>query len=126
MERRVFERRFNGLDPRPAKASTTLVEPIAVVPEPPRPAAAPRAPDRTAVIVGFALLTVLALAGAVVVGRRPGDGGVAGAKAPERPAAPSYADAALEAELHEMIAEARARSLLDGEPENAREPAAPR
>jgi hypothetical protein len=63
----------------------------------------------------------LALAGAAfaVRRRRRGDGGVVAAVAPATPPAPAYADPAVDAELHEIIAEAKARELLGDEREPA-------
>ena len=65
------------------------------------------------------LVAIAALAGVLLARRRDSGGAVVADEHPDAPAAPSYADAAMEAELHEMIAEARAREVLaadqDGE-----------
>lgn len=66
-------------------------------------------------------MALAAVAAAIVVARRRrGHDGVANAAPPASPAAPSFADASLEAELHEMISEARARALLAAEPADER------
>jgi hypothetical protein len=107
---RSFERRFNGLEPRatrPSPAAREVVEATPVVrPQVAEPAAS------VPLLVLFGLLTVGGLAAAVLLGRRRGGAGVVTDAPPERPVAPAYADAAVEAELHEIIAEARARQLL--------------
>lgn len=65
------------------------------------------------------LVAVAALALVLLARRRDSGGAVVADEQPDAPAAPSYADAAMEAELHEIIAEARAREMLavdeDGE-----------
>jgi hypothetical protein len=88
----------------------------------PRATAAPApSPD------GFALPPLLlALAGLAVAGgallvarRRGGDGGVAVGAGPAPAPLPASADPAVDAELHEIIAEAKARELLADEREPA-------
>ena len=108
---RSFERRFNGLEPRAARPSPATPEAVVAAPAV-RGEAAESAPSVPLLLL-LGLLTVGGLAAAVLVGRRRGGaGGVVTGAPPERPAAPAYADAAVEAELHEIIAEARARRLL--------------
>jgi hypothetical protein len=105
---RSFVRRFNGLEPRMARGSSLPAE---------QPVAGLRAdPASPGGVVFMALLSVLALVGLVAVGvmakRRHGDEGAEAHTAGPRPPAPSLADAVIEAELHEIISEARARELL--------------
>jgi hypothetical protein len=107
---RSFERRFNGLEPRASRPSLVTREAVEAT-----PAVRPEVTGPTAsvpLLVLFGLLTAGGLAAVVLVGRRRGGGGVVAGAPPQRPAAPRYADAAVEAELHEIIAEARARELL--------------
>ena len=106
----AFERRFNGLEPRAARPSPTTPEAVEVKPAVRTEATEPGASGPLLVL--FGLLTAGALAAVVLLGRRRGAGGVVTDGPLERPAAPTYADAAVEAELHEIIAEARARRLL--------------
>jgi len=104
---RSFERRFNGLEARAAKPSASAVDPIAVT-------ARPAVAERPFGLPAGLLLGLLAVAG-ITVGlliRRRGAGGAAAVGRPGAPIAPTYADSAMEAELHEMISEARARELL--------------
>jgi hypothetical protein len=105
---RSFSRRFNGLEPRVARGSSLPAE---------HPVAGLRAdPASPGSVMFMSLLSVVALIALAAVGvmvrRRHGDDGVVAlAEDPRRPA-PCHADASMEAELHEMISEARARELL--------------
>jgi len=72
----------------------------------------PRTLPPLAAVLGILAIVGLAAATTLMRRRRPGSGGVATAPRPATPAAPSFADASLEAELHEMISEARARAVL--------------
>ena len=106
---RSFERRFNGLEPRAARGSLTTPEAVEAPPAAGAEAAESAAPVPLVVVLG--LLTAGTLVAVLLVGRRRGTGGGVAEAPPERPAAPTYADA-VEAELHEIISEARARQLL--------------
>ena len=106
---RSFERRFNVPEPRAARPSLTAPEAVAVTAV--RTEAAEPVTSIPLLVV-FGLLTAGALAAVVLLGRRRGTGSVVAEAPPEQPAAPTYADAAVEAELHEIISEARARQLL--------------
>lgn len=107
---RSFERRFNGLEPRAARPSATPLDTDAVAPA---VRTAPAEPTASVPLVAvFGLLTLGGLVAVVLLGRRRGTGGAAAEAPPERPAAPTYAEAAVEAELHEIISEVRARELL--------------
>ena len=88
--------------------------PIGVVARPVTPDPSPRTGFLWLVPV---LIAVAAFAAALLARRRDSGGAVAAGERPDRPAAPSYADAAMEAELHEIIAEARARELLAADEE---------
>jgi len=74
-------------------------------------------------VLVLALLTLTAAVAVVRIHRRRLSGSVVLTERPESPAAPGRADALIEAELHEMIAESRARTLLgqaaDEQPEHA-------
>jgi len=105
---RSFAHRFNGLEPRATGPYTAPVEPLGVTVSRPAPADPP-----SGLPLGL-LLGLLALAGAMagLLLRRRGTGGTVATDRPGAPVAPTYADTAIEAELHEIIAEARAMELL--------------
>jgi hypothetical protein len=106
--RRSFAHRFNGLEPRAAGPYAVRVETVA------RPVAGSSAPGRPSPFpVG--LLVALVAAAATIGGlllRRRGHGGSALSERADAPIEPASAGAAIEAELHEIISEARARQLL--------------
>lgn len=118
--RPAFEVRVNGLEPRVARGSA-LPEPIVQAPQPATPGApAPSAP----LLLLFGLATVAAIGAAITLGRRGGGDDEVTTTAPDPPpVAPTYAELSLEAELHEMVAEANARALLGDHP-GEREPTA--
>lgn len=117
--RPAFERRFNGLEPRVARGSA-VPEPVAQAPQP----ATPSAPAPSTPLLLLVGLAALAAIGAVIAaGRCHGGTDEATATDPVTPpVAPTYAELSLEAELHEIVAEANARALL-GDPPGEREPA---
>jgi LPXTG-motif cell wall-anchored protein len=106
------DRRFNGLEPRVAHGSL-------LTPEHPVAKALVRPPSSGGSSTPLVLLLAAAGAaglGALLIRRRRGGGDVVVVDSPIAPSAPSYVDPAVEAELHEIIAEERARALLSGEP----------
>jgi len=107
-QQRSSAQRVNGLEPRSAGPYVAPGEPIAVTVS--RPATA----DRPSGLPTGLLLGLIALAAAMagLLVRRRGAGGIAAVERPDAPIAPAYADTAIEAELHEIISEARARQLL--------------
>ena len=109
--RPAFERRFNGLEARVGRGSPLPAEPVAQAPRPSAPA--PSAP----LLLVFGLATLAAIGAAIVVGRRRGGTGeVTVTPQPAPPHTPTYAELSLEAELCEILAEARARALLGDRP----------
>jgi len=110
----------NGLEPR-AAAMTLSSGPVAEAAE-----AAPAAgvATLTVALALLALASVGGLAAAVVLRRRRGAGGAALAARHVNPVAPAHADA-IDAELHEIISEARARTLLAGEADETTDPLEP-
>ena len=104
---------MRGVEPRVTSSSRTASQPPAA----PK-VAAPAVPDGGAP-TGLILLGLLGAAGIgaglVIARRRRGAGGIAVAEEPQSPLAPAHADALVDAELHEIIAEERARALLSGE-----------
>lgn len=107
----------NGLEPRAAVATVSS--------DPSEAQAAPPAGVAT-LTISLALLALASLGGlaAVVLRRRRGAGGAALAAPPVNPVAPAHADA-IDAELHEIISEARARTLLAGEADETPDPLEP-
>lgn len=121
--RPAFERRFNGLEPRVGRGSALTRELVAPRPSAPAPS--------TPLLLVLGIATLAAIGGAIVAGRRRGGAGEATVTSgPTPPATPSYAELSLEAELHEIVAEAKARALLGEGPGDRgspdREPAAHR